>query len=712
MNDFDFKYQDSKREVKRELPQLVPVLPVRNTVLFPSTAVPLVVGRQKSIQSVQQALKNGDLILIVAQKDGTKESPTFDDLYQVGVIAQISKVSQIEDNGYQFIASGLFRYQVLKYSDTDGWIQASGIPMPEVVISNKEKVNSLISEIKQLGKSILTLANVPAAEGIFKVFSQIQDPAQISDLCSTFLQIPVREKQNLLEMQNLQERLEALIEIMANEKDRLLVHSEVQSKMMERLSKEQRENILKEQMRTIQEELNDNPDTNVDWNKKIEEAQLPEEAKKIAKEELVRLQSTHRSSPEHSVIKTYLEWLTQLPWNKTSAKTLEEITLEDTKKTLDEEHSGIDKVKKRILEYLSVSKLKNELKGPILCLVGPPGVGKTSIGQAIAKAMGRHLIRISLGGVRDEAEIRGHRRTYIGSMPGRIIQNIKRAKVKDPLILLDEIDKVGTDFRGDPASALLEVLDPEQNSTFTDHYLDTPFDLSKVFFICTANVVDTIPAALRDRLEFIEMTSYSKNEKVDIAIKHLIPKQLKEHGIKEDQLVLGKDAVIKIIEGYTREAGVRDLTRQIAKICRQVAQKIILETTLKGYEPTWTELQEFLGPERFHNETLDEVLPIGVAHGLAWTPVGGELLNIETTKMDGKGVLTLTGQLGDVMKESAQIALSLIRGHWDSTIPWLFDKTDIHIHFPAGAVQKDGPSGGVALYLALSSLLYKQSLPN
>jgi ATP-dependent Lon protease len=687
-----------------ELPDLIPVLPVRNTVLFPNAAVPLIVGRAKSVRTVREAQKHGDILLVVTQKDGAKEEPKHEDLYSVGVVCLVSKIHQVEKESFQLIANGLFRFRVSQYVEGEGFLAARGYQIPEIT-SSSPKAETLGNEIKNLGKSILNLAATPGSDTISKLFQQIQDPAQIADLCCTFLHLPIPLKQELLEMMDLEKRLEKLLELMVREKERLLIQNEIQGKMMERLSKDQRDHLLREQIKTLHEELGDDNDIIEEYLKKIEAAGFPPEARKIADEELGRLRVVQRSSPEYHVIRTYLDWLVALPWSKSSAKAAADIDLKKAREILDADHYGIDKVKNRILEFLAVTKLKKDLKGPILCLSGPPGVGKTSIAKSIAKALGREFIRTSLGGVRDEAEIRGHRRTYIGALPGRVMQAMKRAGVKDPLILLDEVDKIGLDFRGDPASALLEVLDPEQNNTFTDHYIDIPYDLSRVFFVTTANMLDTVPPALRDRLEIIEMTSYSKSEKMEIAKTYLIPKVFEEHGIKPEQLEIPKQTLDLIIEHYTREAGVRNLTRELAHLCRAAATELASDEPVEKVVMTPDKLEQVLGPKRFFSETVTERTKPGVVTGLAWTPVGGEILNIEVTKMEGRGNLILTGQLGEVMKESAQIALSLIRAQLGRNVPFRFDRTDFHIHVPAGAIPKDGPSAGTAIFLALASLV-------
>lgn len=691
-----------------ELPEWIPVLPVRNTVLFPNAAVPLIVGRPKSLAAVRAAQSQGELILVVAQKDGRKDEAKQEELYDLGVVCLISKLHSIEKSSFQLVANGLFRFKITELKEEDGFLSAKGHQIPEISSSNKLRVDALTEEVKETGKALLALSSIPGGDALSKLFNQLQDASQIADLCATFLQIKVDAKQELLEMMDLEKRLETLLGHMIREKDRLQIHNEIQGKMTERLAKDQRDQLLREQLKTINEELGEEKTSSTNYKTKIEEAGMPEEAKKVALEEFSRLQSVSRSSPEYQVIRTYLDWLVAMPWTKMSGTAPEDIDLKKAREILDEDHFGIDKVKKRIIEFLAVTKLKKDMKGPILCLAGPPGVGKTSIAKSVAKALGREFIRASLGGVRDEAEIRGHRRTYIGAMPGRIVQSIKRAGVKDPVILLDEVDKIGMDFRGDPSSALLEVLDPEQNHTFVDHYLDVPYDLSRVVFITTANMLDTIPPALRDRLEIIEMSSYSKAEKLEIAKRYLVPKMLEEHGLKPEQAIVPDETLSVIIEDYTREAGVRNLTREIAHVLRATAVELAGEAKVQSVTVTKDDLEKHLGPKKFFTELTEDAGKAGVVNGLAWTPVGGEILKVEVTHMAGKGGLILTGQLGDVMKESAQIALSLLRSKVSLKTAMEFDKLDFHLHVPQGAIPKDGPSAGVALFLALASLIEKQ----
>lgn len=690
-----------------ELPPLLPILPVRNTVIFPESSVPLIVGRPKSLKAIEYAKMHGNYLLVMTQKDGKKDEPTGEELFKIGVVATINKSTSTEGDGLQLIVSGISRFEVSEFIEEEGVLLARGSVLPEIMALENNRLTLLAKEIKQLAKAILSLSQAYGAESLVKLLEQLDTPEQVANLCCTFVNFSIGIKQKLLEMNDLEEKLKILLEQMLKEKERLVLQGEIQNKMMERLSKDQRDNLLREQLKTIHEELGEESNVYEEFLKKVEEAKLPEEANKVAHEELKKLRSLTRSSPEFQIVRGYLEFLLALPWNKSSAK---EVAINDVKKVLDEEHFGLEKVKKRIVQFLAVQKLKSDIKGPILCLVGPPGVGKTTLAKSVAKALGREFVRVSLGGVRDEAEIRGHRRTYIGAMPGRLIQSLKRAQVNDPLILLDEIDKVGTDFRGDPASALLEVLDPEQNESFMDHYLDIGFNLSKAFFITTANMLETVPPALRDRMEVIEMSSYSRAEKLEIAHRHLIPELLKEHGLKPEQIVLEKESILLILDHYCREAGVRNLSRKIAELFRHAAEKFAMGDFASKVNFTPELIEELLGSKRFYFEQSEQVEKPGVVTGLAWTPVGGEILPIEVTHMEGTGKLILTGSLGDVMKESAQIALSLLRAKLGKSALYKFDKSDFHIHVPSGAIPKDGPSAGVALFLSLASLVLDEAV--
>ncbi len=683
----------------------IPVLPVRNTVLFPNTASPLVVGRTRSLEAVRQAQRSGDLLLVVSQREGDKNEPQPEDLYTVGVVCQINKIVQAQPGNFQLVANGLFRFHIQEFTQTDGYLRARGEQWPDLAPLNPGRVDTLALEVKKLGLKVVGMIGAPGTEALSKLLSEVDSSERVADICCSLLSRSVEHKQLWLENRDLESRLSSLLDEFVAEKERISLQNEIQARVMARATKDQRDHYLREQLRTIHEELGDSS-SKEDLLQKIEAAGMSAEAAKVARAEADRLAQVPRSSPEYNVIRTYLDWLLALPWKP---RATQDFSLNQAKATLNADHFGLDKVKSRIGQFLAVRKLRADLRGPILCLVGPPGVGKTSLGKSIAKALGRDFIRTSLGGVRDEAEIRGHRRTYIGALPGRILQSLKRCGSNDPVMLLDEIDKVGSDFRGDPASALLEVLDPEQNSTFIDHYLDVPFDLSRVFFITTANTLDTIPSALRDRLEVIEIHGYSQLEKMEIAVKHLIPKLLEDHGMTTEKVVIPRATIDRVIQDYTRESGVRNLSRQLAQVLRYAAEELASDTPPVQVQCLPSMLETMLGPKKFHADELDEVARPGVVTGLAWTPVGGEILHVEVGQMEGKGSLILTGQLGDVMKESAQIALSLLRSHW-SDQPWRWEKTDLHIHFPAGAIPKDGPSAGAALYLALASLMQSRAV--
>jgi ATP-dependent Lon protease len=688
-----------------ETPSLLPAIPVRNTVVFPGTTVPLVVGRTKSVAALKAAQSRENLLVVLNQKNTGVDEPTVEDLHTVGTLCRIESVSSNQNGGqksFQVVVTGLSRYTISELSEAEGHLVCRGETTADVHGDNPLKTEALFSSLKELSKDLITLLPV-AQEALAKLIDRLEDPSQLANLCAAYLNLPLPQKQQLLEETNLDLRLEKLMDLLNREREVLALQKDIQNKMSERMSKQQREHLLREQLRAIREELGEEgAELQDEIRKKLDDAKLPEEAKKVADEELKRLESLPSASAEYHVIRSYLDWLANMPWAK---QTEDSIDLALARQVLDEDHYGLDSVKKRILQYLAVAKLKNDLRGPILCLVGPPGVGKTSIGQSIARALGRKFARVSLGGVRDEAEIRGHRRTYIGAMPGRLVQNIKRVGVNNPVLMLDEIDKLSHSFHGDPAAAMLEVLDPEQNKNFVDHYLDVPFDLSNTFFIATANVVDTIPAALRDRMEIIDISGYTAVEKRHIARKYLLPKEMQEHGLKPEHLTISDENLDYLIAHYTREAGVRNLRRKIAALCRYTAEKIVLGS-LQNYEIQKDQLVDALGVEKFHNEEFIKAMRPGVVTGLAWTPVGGDILFIESTKMSGTGQLTLTGQLGDVMKESAQIALSLVRTASDSlSKDFAFDKYNIHLHVPSGAIPKDGPSAGVTMLTSLASLL-------
>jgi ATP-dependent Lon protease len=698
-----------------QIPETALVLPLRNAVLFPMMKMPISVGRPRSVSSVLR-VGEGGLLAIVTQKDKTVDEPRFEDLYTVAVLAKIEKIQRMTDGTLTVLVHGLARVELTEAVEDDGHepkalrtklrAVANGLPPSgEYDI----EVQALVKNIKQLGRRIISLSpSIPDEAAIF--VESITDPDYLADLIASYMNISEVEKQEILSTGHVRSRLEKVTRLLTKEIDILELSKKIQGDIKDEVVKNQREYYLKEQMKVIQRELGqkDEEDEVEDLRLKVKEARMPDMVEKIAMKELDRMQRMSPNSAEHGVIRTYVEWLVDVPWSKA---TPDNMSIEHAEKVLNEDHYGLKKVKQRIVEYLAVLKLKADMKGPILCLAGPPGVGKTSLGKSIARALGREFVRISLGGVRDDAEIRGHRRTYVGAMPGRIIQGLKRAKTNNPVIVLDEIDKMASDFRGDPASAMLEVLDPEQNHTFTDHYLDVPFDLSKVMFVATANMLDTIPAPLRDRLEIISIPGYTEEEKLHIAKDYLVPEQREAHGLKEEQMTVTDEAIRKLIANYTREAGVRNLKREIASLARGVA-KDVARGSIQSRTVDESAVEEILGQERYFLDVAERTARTGVATGLAWTPVGGDILFIEATRMKGKGTLTLTGQLGDVMKESAKAAESWIKSMSGPLgIPdTAFSEYDYHIHVPSGAIPKDGPSAGTAILTALSSLITGRSL--
>ncbi len=690
-----------------EIPEELPLMAVRDLIIFPSMIVPLFVGRESSVAAVNEALERDRLIFLTSQKVADEENPAPEDLYQTGVIASIMRTLQLPDGRLKILAQAMIKGTIDEFVQEKPFFRVRVTPhrTEENAGELSVEVEALMRNIRDQAEKLLNLKGVYTPE-IGSLMASIEEPGRLADLVASNLQIKTSRAQELLEMTGTMERLTAVSELLARELEVSTVQAKIQSEAREEMTRTQREYFLREQLRAIKKELGDIDDRAMDteeYARRIEDADMPEEAEKEALKQLKRLDSMHPDSSEATIVRTYLDWLTELPWSVSSRDKLQ---VKRARKILDQDHYDLEKVKERILEYIAVRKLNRRAKGPILCFVGPPGVGKTSLGRSIARSIGREFVRISLGGVRDEAEIRGHRRTYVGALPGRIIQGLKRAGTNNPVFMMDEVDKIGNDFRGDPAAALLEVLDPEQNNTFSDHYLEVDFDLSKVMFILTANVTDTIPSALLDRLEIIELSGYTAEDKKAIAVKYLIPRQLKAHGLKTGMLDISSPAIDSIIEEYTEEAGLRELERQIGALCRKIALRIA-EGDKKKFRITGGNLHKFLGIPRYIPDQLREKSEVGVATGLAWTPYGGEMLEIEATLMPGKGNLTLTGLLGEVMKESAQAALSYARSQADEigVDPDIFDETDIHIHVPAGAIPKDGPSAGVTLTTALISSL-------
>ncbi len=687
-----------------QVPSELPILPLRGVVIFPSAIAPLLISRGASLKLVEDALGGERILGLVAQKNADDESPGPDGLYSRGTAGRILKMLKYPDGSVRILVQGLRRIEVLRYTASDPYFRAEVRHLTDVYEPSKEIEAIQTHMVHQFAKFVSMIPYLP--DELQVVVMNIKDPGKVTDLIASNLNISLEEKQDLLNTLELKVRLEKLSTILNREIELLELGHKIQSQVQTELNKNQKEFYLRQQMKAIQKELGEGDSRTAeieDLRRKIAEANMPEEARKAAENELDRLRIIPPESAEHTVVRTYLEWLVNLPW---SVSTVDNLDIPHARGILDEDHFDLEKVKDRILEYLAVRKLKKDPRGPILCFVGPPGVGKTSLGRSIARAMERKFSRLSLGGVRDEAEIRGHRRTYIGSLPGRIIQGLRSAGSNNPLFMLDEIDKLGADFRGDPASALLEVLDPEQNHTVQDHYLDVPFDLSKVMFVTTANYLDPIPPALLDRMEVLELSGYIEEEKVQISWRHLIPKQIRENGLTDEHIEFTEEGILKIIRSYTREAGLRNLEREIGRVCRKVA-RAVTEGQTGRVTITTEKVREFLGPERFFSEIAERTGEPGVATGLAYTPNGGDILFIESTKMAGKKGLTLTGQLGDVMKESAQAALSWVRAHAErlGIAPDFFENVDIHIHVPAGAIPKDGPSAGVTIATSIASLL-------
>ncbi len=686
------------------VPDTVPILPLRGTVLYPELILPIMVGRKRSVKLIDDAMEKDRIIGVVTQKRSETEEPREDELYGIGVGALILRMIREMDGSQRVIVQGISRIRIQEYTRKDPYYMAKVEVIQEPSARGVE-VEALMMNLKNLFQKAVDLAPYLTNE-MGQMVSNIKSPGILADLIGSNLNIPTGEKQNILDTTDVKERLNKVHILLNKEVQVLELGNKIQSQVKEDMDKTQREYYLREQLKAIKKELGELDEHSAEIKElqdRIAKANMPEEALKAAQKELDRLSKIPPASAEYTVARTYLDWLIDLPW---SLSTHDNLDIKNATKILDEDHYDLEKVKKRILEYLAVRKLKSDMKGPILCFVGPPGVGKTSLGKSIARAMDRKFIRISLGGVRDEAEIRGHRRTYVGALPGRIIQGIKKAGSNNPVFMIDEVDKIGMDFRGDPSSALLEVLDPEQNFSFSDHYIDISFDLSKVMFITTANVLETIPPALKDRMEVLELPGYSEDEKTMIAMNFLIPRQLEEHGLSKEYLEFEEGAISTIINSYTREAGVRNLEREIASVCRGVAKEVA-EGKKEGVTVKSDMLHRFLGPVKFFPEVAERTAEAGVATGLAWTPTGGDIIFVEATQMKGEKGLTLTGQLGDIMKESAQAALSYVRTKAKDlgVKEDFFENTDINIHVPAGAIPKDGPSAGLTLFIALTSLL-------
>jgi ATP-dependent Lon protease len=682
----------------------LPVLPLKETVVFPESMTPLAVGQERSVKLIDDVVSGERMLALFTVENDEAETPGWDDIYEVGTVAVVHKMIKVPDGTLRILVQGLQRVRLVRPIQDEPYLVGELEDVPEIVPESPE-VEALTRNVQQQFAQIIGMTPY-LPEELQLAASNIDDPTALTHLIASTLRLKTEERQELLELANVEERLRRIAQILGREVEMSELGSKIQSQVASEIDKGQREFFLRQQLKAIQEELGEGDDHQAEINElleQIEEKHLPEHVEKVARRELGRLERLPPAAAEYGVIRTYLDWILSLPWSEFTEDNLD---LDHARQILDEDHFDLEKVKERIVEYLAVSKLKNDLSGPILCFVGPPGVGKTSLGHSIARALGRRFARISVGGVRDESEIRGHRRTYIGAMPGSIIRAIRDAESANPVFLIDEIDKMGSDFRGDPAAAMLEVLDPEQHSSFRDHYLDLPFDLSKVLFICTANTLDTIPGPLLDRMDVIQLSGYTHEEKLGIAKRYLVPKQLAAHGLTKSRVSISDKTLRLVIAEYTREAGVRNLDRQVAALCRKAATMIA--TGHEGKVRVDEErVREWLGPRKFAVDARRRTADPGVATGLAYTPVGGDVLFIEATAYPGKGRLTITGQLGEVMQESAQTALSWVRSHSEQLglAPDWFAENDVHVHVPAGAVPKDGPSAGVTMATAIVSLV-------
>lgn len=688
----------------KEEERILPLLPLRGELVFPGMVLHLNVGREKSVQALEKAMIKDNLILLATQREIQIEEPTEEEIYSVGTVASVRQLLKLPNGTLRVLVEGIKRARILRYLNTEEYYEVEIEELAEKDYADID-TEALMRAVLDHFEQYLRLSKKLSAE-TYSAVADIEDPGRLADVIASHLPLKISDKQAILEITDVKERLEKLLSILNNEKEVLELEKKISSRVKKQMEKTQKEYYLREQMKAIQKELGEKEGRTgevEELREQLEKLQAPEAVKEKIEKEIERLEKIPTSSAEGGVVRTYIEWLLELPWEK---ETKDDLSLEKAEKVLDEDHYGLEKVKERVLEYLAVQQMVKKLKGPILCLVGPPGVGKTSLARSIARALNRKFVRISLGGVRDEAEIRGHRRTYVGALPGRIIQGMKTAGTCNPVFLLDEIDKMSMDFRGDPASALLEVLDPNQNSAFSDHYIEIPFDLSKVMFITTANAVHNIPRPLLDRMEVIYISGYTELEKEKIAKSYLIPKQLKDHGLTKENLQIQTEAIMKLIRNYTREAGVRNLERTIGTLCRKAAKQIV-SGKKKRVVITARNLPRYLGAEKYRYGQAEERDQVGVATGLAWTESGGDTLSIEVSLFPGKGKLTLTGQLGEVMKESAQAAFSFIRSRAKELKidPEFHEKNDIHIHVPEGAIPKDGPSAGITMATALVSAL-------
>ncbi|MEJ2638839.1 MAG: endopeptidase La [Desulfosarcinaceae bacterium] len=693
------------------IPTTLPMMPVRDVVIFTDMLLPLFVGREKSIRAVEESVSKDRFLFIVTQKDPAVENPKPDEIYTVGTVSRILRMLKLPDGRVKTLVQGITKARIVKYTRKRSLYRVKVELLDEgTVPADDIEIEALMRNVRENSEKILALRGELTSE-VGSILSSIEEPGKLADLVASNLRLKLEESQEIIEIIDGTERLKRVNDMLSREVELSAMQAKIQSDVKDEISKSQRDYFLREQMRAINRELGELDEKTEEveaYRKKITKARMPEEANKEADKQLRRLEQMHPDSAESSVVRTYLDWLVEMPWSKSTKDLLD---INKAQKVLDRDHYGLTKIKERILEYLSVRKLNTKTKGPILCFVGPPGVGKTSLGQAIAKAMKRKFVRISLGGIRDEAEIRGHRRTYIGAMPGRILQGLKQAGANNPVFMMDEIDKLGADFRGDPSSALLEALDPEQNTAFSEHYLNLAFDHSKVMFILTANLTDTIPSALLDRMEVINLSGYTEEEKTVIARNHLIPRQVRENGLKARQLVISKGALDQMINEYTSEAGLRNLEREIGSLCRKVARRIAAGE--KGvHNITRNNLQKYLGVPKYYPEMDKEESQVGLSTGLAWTQVGGEVLYVEAALISGKGDLIVTGQLGEIMQESARAALSYARANLKplEIAPKLLETNDLHIHVPAGAIPKDGPSAGIAMATALISALTQRKV--
>lgn len=701
--------EEEKKLTEAEIPDNLPILPLKNTVLFPGVVVPITVGRDRSLALVKEAYEGDKIIGVVTQKNEDIEEPEYKDLHTVGTVAQILKLIKMPDGSKSIVIQGKSNFKVKDFKQSNPYFRADVESYKKEMDIEGLELDASIRNIKETASKIINMSpNIPSEASI--AVNNINSPYFLLNFISSNLNVSVSDKQSLLEIRKFSDNLDKVMEFLEKEVQVLDMSEKIRTKVKSDIDDQQREFYLRQQMKAIQEELGEDAEQQ-DIEKlrdKLAKKKLPDEAKETAEKELQRLEMTPNASPNYGIIYSYVEWILDLPWEEFSEDKLD---LKFARKVLDEDHYGLEKVKKRIVEYLAVLKLKKDMKAPILCFYGPPGVGKTSLGKSIARALNREFERFSLGGIRDEAEVRGHRRTYIGALPGRIIRSMKKAGKGNPVIMLDEIDKVGADYRGDPTSALLEVLDPEQNNTFTDNYLELEYDLSKVMFIATANSLDTIPAPLKDRMEIINISGYTLEEKTQIAKKYLLPKQIKENGLQDDQISFTDEAIERLIDQYTRESGVRNLERQIAGCCRGVAAKVA-SNEINEFDVKADDVEEFLGKRKFFSDAAERTTVPGVATGMAWTPYGGDILFIEASVSKGSGKLNITGQLGDVMKESAMLAVSYLKAHSDDIgIPEeAFKYWDLHVHVPAGAVPKDGPSAGVSLMSAIASIFTQRKV--